>query len=54
MVGVLQSCRYSVEREKDIIRHYSEGRLIPADVRRKLRRKYFRRTARDIAAFKAG
>ncbi len=51
VVGILQSCRYSLEREKDIIQHYNEGRPIPADVRRKLRRKYFRRTARDIVAF---
>ena len=51
VVGVLQSCRYAVERENDVIQQYSQGKPIPVDIRRKLRRKHFRRTARDIVAF---
>ncbi len=50
-VGVLQSLRYTVERENDVIQQYSQGIPIPVDIRRKLRRKYFRRTARDMASF---
>ena len=51
VVGVLQSFRYDVERENDVIQQYSQGRPIPVDIRRKLRRKHFRRTARDMASF---
>lgn len=47
-VGLLQSQRFSVEREADIIKRYNEGWSIPSDIRRKLRRKHFRRTARDL------
>ena len=49
-VGFLQHQRFSVEREADIIKNYNEGWSIPPDIRRKLRRKHFRLTSRDITA----
>jgi hypothetical protein len=48
VVGFLQYERFSVEREAAIIKSYNEGWPIPPDIRRKLRRKHFRRTARDL------
>jgi len=48
-VGFLQAQRFSVEREASIIKRYNEGWSIPADIRRKLRRKHFHRTATDIS-----
>jgi len=50
-VGVLQSFRYSLERENDVIQQYSQEGPIPADIRRKLRNKHFHRTVRDITAW---
>ena len=47
--GAFKGARYSVENEEYIIRNYEAGNPIPADVRRKLRRKYFHRTARDLS-----
>lgn len=49
-VGVLQSSRYSVENEAEVLKRYSEGWGLPPDIRRKLRRKHFHRTAHDLLA----
>lgn len=48
VAGVLTSSQYSAEEEADIIRRYNEGASIPAHVRRKLKRKHFHRTTRDV------
>jgi uncharacterized membrane protein YeiH len=48
--GAAKGTRYSAENEAFIIRSYQAGNPIPADIRRKLKRKYFHRTARDLAA----
>ncbi|GAB3578629.1 hypothetical protein [Hymenobacter daeguensis] len=47
-VGQLKASRYSPEREAAIIEGYALGNPIPADIRRKLRRKHFHRTAQDV------
>lgn len=49
LAGVLQTMRFSSEREAAIVKSYQEGWSIPADIRRKLRRKHFRLTARDLS-----
>lgn len=49
LVGALQAMRFSSEREAAIVKSYQEGWSIPADIRRKLRRKHFRLTARDLS-----
>jgi hypothetical protein len=49
VVGLRQAGRYTTEREQDIISRYAAGIPIPADVRQALRRKYFHRTAQDVA-----
>jgi hypothetical protein len=46
--GMAKEARYSAEREDAVVKLYNEGWAIPADIRRKLRRKYFHRTARDL------
>lgn len=48
VLGIRQALRFSAEREATIVAQYAQGRPIPADVRRKLRRKHFHLTARDI------
>ncbi|SFP81522.1 hypothetical protein [Hymenobacter arizonensis] len=48
LVGAMKTSRYSVEEETDIIRRYNNGGPIPAQVRRKLKRKHFHRTTRDV------
>jgi hypothetical protein len=48
-IGLSQAERFSVEREAQILSSYAEGKPIPADVRRKLRRRHFHRTAQDVA-----
>jgi hypothetical protein len=48
-LGLRQAGRYNTEREQDILSRYAAGTPIPADVRRALRRKYFHRTAQDVA-----
>jgi hypothetical protein len=50
VVGILQAQRFSVEQERYLLQRYAQGAPIPLDIRRKLRRKHFRRTARDIAS----
>ena len=46
--GVLKASRYSVENEAEVLKLYAGGWGLPADIRRKLRRKYFHRTAQDL------
>jgi hypothetical protein len=48
LMGVLQMVRFSSEREAAVVKSYQEGWSIPADIRRRLRRKHFRLTARDL------
>ena len=48
-VGLFKSARYSTEREAAILTNYAHGWPVPPDIRRKLRRKYFHRTARDLS-----
>ncbi|MET4073396.1 hypothetical protein [Hymenobacter sp. UYCo722] len=47
-VGMVKTERYSAGREAAIIEGYALGNPIPADIRRKLRRKHFHRTAQDV------
>ena len=47
-VGFARSARYGAQREAAILSNYANGWPIPADVRRKLRRKHFHRTAHDL------
>ncbi|MFC6223464.1 hypothetical protein ACFP2F_09445 [Hymenobacter artigasi] len=47
-VGLVKSARYSTQREANILNSYANGWPIPADVRRKLRRKHFHRTVKDV------
>ncbi|MDO7853289.1 hypothetical protein Q4S41_16910 [Hymenobacter sp. CA1UV-4] len=47
-VGLSQANRYSAAREAAILSSYANGWPIPADVRRKLRRKHFHRTKADV------
>lgn len=48
--GAAKGSRYSPENEAFILRNYAAGNPIPADIRRKLKRRYFHRTAKDLAA----
>ncbi len=48
VVGLVQVHRFSFEREQAILQRYAEGWSIPPDIRRKLRRKHFHRTSRDL------
>jgi hypothetical protein len=50
VLGLRQAGRYTVEREQDILERYAAGTPIPPDVRHALRRKYFHRTAQDVAS----
>lgn len=49
LAGALQMVRFSSEREAAVVKSYQEGWSIPADIRRKLRRKHFRLTTRDLS-----
>lgn len=49
VAGWLKQGQFSAEREGDIIGRYQQGELLPADVRRKLRRRHFHRSAHDLA-----
>jgi hypothetical protein len=49
LVGWTKQELFSTERERDIIWRYQEGEALPADVRRKLRRRHFHRSALDLA-----
>jgi hypothetical protein len=46
--GTLKASQYSPEEEAAIIRRYNNGWSIPPNVRRKLKRKHFHRTTRDV------
>ncbi len=48
VAGMLKANAYSAENEAAIIRHYNAGGAIPASIRRKLKRKHFHRTAKDV------
>ena len=48
VAGLLKGERFSAAREQEIVQRYAQGAAIPPDVRRKLRPKHFRRTARDV------
>ena len=48
ILGFTQAQRFSSEREQNILQRYAEGLAIPADIRRRLRRRHFHRTARDL------
>ncbi|GAB3636426.1 hypothetical protein GCM10027422_20160 [Hymenobacter arcticus] len=50
VVGLAQAGRYSPEREQAVLSGYAAGAAIPADVRHALRRKYFHRSATDVAS----
>ena len=47
-LGLGKSARYSAQREASILSSYANGWPLPADVRRKLRPRHFRRTASDV------
>lgn len=49
VLGLRQAQQYSTLREQEILSQYAAGTPVPADVRRKLRRKYFHRTTKDVA-----
>jgi len=49
-LGLFQMGRYSPQNEADVLKLYAEGWGLPPDIRRKLRRKHFRRTADDVRA----
>jgi len=49
-VGVLKGSQYSPEREAEVLSLYAQGFGLPPEVRRKLRRKHFHRTAKDVQA----
>lgn len=42
VVGLRQAFRYSSDREGLIVRQYEQGWALPADIRRRLRDKFFR------------
>lgn len=48
VLGMSQAVRFSQEREAAILKSYAEGWPIPFDIRRKLRRRHFHRTAHDV------
>jgi|GEM_PF-2069903 len=49
-VGVLKGSPYSPEREAEVLSLYAQGFGLPPELRRKLRRKHFHRTAQDVRA----
>ena len=50
VVGMLKAGYYSAENEAEVLKLYAEGWGLPADIRHKLRRKHFHRTAHDLLA----
>ncbi|MGI4872887.1 MAG: hypothetical protein ACRYFX_17140 [Janthinobacterium lividum] len=48
VAGWWQQLQFSQEREHDIIGRHQQGEPLPADVRHKLKRRYFHRSARDL------
>ena len=49
-VGTLRGWRYSPEEEAYLLKYYAAGGSIPPAIRRKLKRRHFHRTARDLSA----
>jgi len=49
-VGLLKSSYFSPENEAEILKLYAEGWGLPPEIRRRLRRKHFHRTAKDLTA----
>jgi hypothetical protein len=49
-MGLLQMGRYSAQNEADVLKLYAEGWGLPPDIRRKLKRRHFKRTAKDVQA----
>ncbi|MBF9140079.1 hypothetical protein [Hymenobacter properus] len=47
-VGMMKAAYYSPENEAMVLQRYNEGSGLPPDIRRKLRRKHFHRTAEDV------
>ncbi|MCC3152427.1 hypothetical protein Q3A66_05920 [Hymenobacter sp. BT770] len=50
IASVLKAGDYSAENEAAIIQRYQAGGSIPPAIRRKLKRKHFHRTSRDIVS----
>ena len=48
LLGFTQAQRFSSEREQNILQRYAEGLAVPKDIRRRLKRRHFHRTARDL------
>lgn len=48
VLGLTKANRYSPQREAAILQSYAAGWPIPADVRRRLRRRHFHRSTRDV------
>ncbi|OGX87668.1 hypothetical protein BEN47_00425 [Hymenobacter lapidarius] len=48
VAGMLKASAFNVENEAAIIRHYQAGGSIPPAIRRKLKRRHFHRTAKDV------
>jgi hypothetical protein len=48
LAGMAKASRYSVENEAEVLKRYAEGWGLPADIRHRLRRKHFHRTAKDL------
>jgi hypothetical protein len=48
IASALKAGQYSIEEEIAIIRRYEAGKPLPANIRRKLKRKHFHRTTRDV------
>ncbi|GAB3325223.1 hypothetical protein ACFQT0_15475 [Hymenobacter humi] len=48
IAGISKASFYSAENEAAIIRRYHDGWSIPPVVRRKLKRRHFHRTTRDV------
>ena len=49
-LGLRKAARFSPEREAAVLKQYAEGWGLPRDIRRRLRRKHFHRTAQDVLA----
>lgn len=47
-VGLFKTARYSAENEAKVLKFYAAGWGLPPDLRRKLRRRHFHRTAHDL------
>ena len=50
IAGMVKGATYSAEEEAYVLRLYAAGQPIPAAIRKKLRRKHFHVSARDIVS----